>query len=332
MWMLYCFAFLFGLAAAFFYPAQPALIPELLEEDELQTGNVLNMGTAQLAIFVGPVVAGGLIALLDTGRVQTVAGTLHTLGIALAFGIDALSFLVSLVTLWMIRLPTTKKAEGSAEEKEGMFSSIRAGLLHAWNDYAERLLIFFLATIMLLINGPFVVVIPVLSAIRFAGGAAAFGIIMSAFGGGALLGMILAGILPKLPERYIISILLVVISSMGIAWACLGLVTSTLLAALLALAMGTANGYIEIMLITWLQKRTPQHMQGRMMSLAMFVTMGLTPVSTPIAGALVKLNPTLFLLVTGTLAATLSLVAALNFLRHEKNTCEQTTHQDDMVR
>ena len=207
-----------------------------------------------------------------------------------------------------------------------MFSSIRAGLVHAWNDYAVRLLIIFLAAIMLLINGPFFVVIPVLSAARFAGGAAAFGIIMSAFGGGALLGMILAGILPKLPARYTISIILVVISSLGIAWALLGLVTSTLLAALLALVMGTADGYIEIVLITWVQKRTPPEMQGRMMSLAMFVTMGLTPVSTPIAGTLVKVNPTLFLLVTGTLAAVLSLVAALNFLKREKDMTELSTY------
>src|SRR5437588_3396249 len=116
--------------------------------------------------------------------------------------------------------------------------------------------------------------------------AAAFGIIMSAFGCGVLLGMVLAGILRKLPARYSISMILIVISSLGIAWALLGLVTSTLL----ALAMGTAEVYIEIVLITWLQKRTPPQMQGRMMSLEMFVTMGLTPMSTPIARALVIMN------------------------------------------
>ena len=66
-------------------------------------------------------------------------------------------------------------------------------------------------------------------------------------------------------------------------------------------------------------------MQGRMMSLAMFVTMGLTPVSTPIAGALVKLNPTVFLLVTGALAAALSLLAALHFLGCEKDMSEPET-------
>lgn len=67
------------------------------------------------------------------------------------------------------------------------------------------------------------------------------------------------------------------------------------------------------------------------MSLAMFVTMGLTPVSTPIAGALVKLNPTFFLLVTGGLAATLSLVAALYFLAREKDMAELATHQAEYV-
>jgi MFS family permease len=152
MWMLYVFALLFGLAAAFFYPAQPALIPQLVEEEQLQIGNVLNMGTAQLGLFAGLVIAGGLIALLDAGSVQGEAAAAHTLGIAIAFSVDALSFLVSLITLWMMRLPATQGVDEAAEQKEGMFSSIRAGLVHAWNDYPARLLIFFLAAIMLLIN------------------------------------------------------------------------------------------------------------------------------------------------------------------------------------
>jgi len=331
MWMLYGFALLFGLVDAFFYPALPALIPQLLGEEQFQIGNVLIQGTAMLSLFAGPVLAGGLIALLDAGSVQGEAAAAHTLGIAIAFGVDAVSLLASLLTLWMIRIKATKEAGEEAEQKEGMFSFIRAGLVHAWNDYPARLLICFLGAIMLLINGPFVVVIPVLSATRFAGGAAAFGIIMSAYGGGALLGMVLVGALPKLPARYTISTILVVISSMGIAMALLGLVTSTLLAALLALAMGTAIGYGNITMITWVQKRTPPQMLGRMMSLAMFVTIGLTPVSTPIAGALIKLNPTVFLLVTGGLAAALSLLGALNFLGREKDMAEPATQQAGCV-
>jgi MFS family permease len=325
MWMLYGFALIFGLVDAFFYPAQPALIPQLVEKKQLQIGNMLIQGTAQLSLFAGPVIAGVLIALLDAGSVRGGAANMH--GIAIAFGVDALSFLASVVTLWMIRIKATKETGDAAEQKESTLSSIRAGLVHAWNDYPVRLLIFNAAAITLLINGPFAVSIPVLSATRFSGGAAAFGIIMSVFGSGALLGIVLAGVLPKPPSRHIISTVLAVMSSLGIAMALLGLVTSTLFAALLALAMGTASGYVNIMLFTWLQKRTPPEMQGRMMSLAMFVALGLTPVSMPIAGVLIKLNPTLFLLLAGALMTALSLLAALNFLLHEKDMAEPAAQQ-----
>jgi MFS family permease len=132
----------------------------------------------------------------------------------------------------------------------------------------------------------------------FRGVAAAFGTVMSAFSGGALLGMVLSGVLPKPAPRRTLATLLAVMSCQEIALALLGLATSTLLAALLALALGTATGYGSIVLITWVQKRTPPEMRGRMMSLVLFVGAGLTSVSTPIAGALIKLNPTLFLLLT----------------------------------
>ncbi len=67
LWMLYAFALLFGLANAFFFPAQSAIIPKLLGTERLQTGNAIVQGTAQLSVFLGPVLAGTLIALLDGG-------------------------------------------------------------------------------------------------------------------------------------------------------------------------------------------------------------------------------------------------------------------------
>ena len=64
-----------------------------------------------------------------------------------------------------------------------------------------------------------------------------------------------------------------------------------------------------------------------MMSLAMFVAIGLTPVSMPITGVLIKLNPTLFLLFAGALMTAISLLAALNFLVHEKDMKEPVPQQ-----
>src|SRR5262245_3866669 len=52
MWMLYALAFAFGLADAFYFPAQIAIVPQVLSEDQLQAGNTFVQGTAQLSLFL----------------------------------------------------------------------------------------------------------------------------------------------------------------------------------------------------------------------------------------------------------------------------------------
>src|SRR6266545_7137967 len=95
--MLYAFALAFGLADSFYFPGQSAIIPQLLPEDQLQAGNTFVQGTAQLSLFLGPVLAGALIALL--GHAATADSASSTEGIGIAFGIDALSFVASLLCL-----------------------------------------------------------------------------------------------------------------------------------------------------------------------------------------------------------------------------------------
>ncbi len=147
---------------------------------------------------------------------------------------------------------------------------------------------------------------------RFPEGAAAFGIIMSAYGGGTLLGFGLAAALPKPAPRRLGSVMLLVMSAMGIALALLGIAQSTVIGALFGLVMGAANGYVVIQFITWLQGRTPEAMQGRMMSLLMFASVGLVPISMAVSGALIKLNMTATFVGAGGLMVLILALSALN--------------------
>src|SRR4029078_612333 len=104
---------------------------------------------------------------------------------------------------------------------------------------------------------------------RLAEGAAAFGIIMSAFGGGALLGIVVSNVLPLKPQ-HMGTLLLLIISFLGVGIALMPLFTSTAIIAVIALVMGVTNGYTTITLFTWLQKRIPQELMGRVMSLLIF--------------------------------------------------------------
>ena len=315
LWMLYVFALVFGLMDAFFFPAQNAIVPRLIDKEFLQAGNALIQGTAQLSMFVGPVLAGTLIALLN-GQNAQLAGTAPSVadlqGIGIAFGFDAFTFLVSTITVCMIRTRGVMDQADGANGESDMVSSIRDGLLAVWNDPPLRISFSVVAALNLLVAGPFMVGIPVLAASRFVERAAAYGVITSAYGGGSLIGTVLAGMLAAPKPQHFGQRLMLVASTMGLGLALLGLTSSTVIAALVSLVMGLANGYVVILFITWLQKRTPQALMGRMMSVLMFAAVGLIPVSTALAGALIELNATLLFVVAGALLTAIALLAGLN--------------------
>jgi len=80
------------------------------------------------------------------------------------------------------------------------------------------------------------------------------------------------------------------ISSLGIGLILMPLSSSTAVVALICLINGAANGYVNISFATWLQKRVPKDLMGRVMSLVMFAAMGLIPVSVALSGALLDVN------------------------------------------
>jgi MFS family permease len=304
LWMLYALALLFGLADAFFFPAQTSIVPQLVDKEQLQQGNAIIQGTAQLSLLVGPVLAGVTISLLDRGTPHS------TSGIALAFALDALSFIASITMLGLMRIENATAHTEKADS--GVIASIREGLLYVWNETTLKIVFPIVMGLNVLINGPFAVGIPVVARTRFSEGAVAFGLIMSVFGGGALLGTVLAGVLPKPSNKQLGTVSLSILSLMGIGLAVIGLAPTMYIAATAAVVMGTANGYANIMLITWLQQKVAPEMTGRIMSLVMFAAIGLNPVSTALAGALIGLNTGILLIGAGSLMTLFTLSAAFS--------------------
>ena len=124
-----------------------------------------------------------------------------------------------------------------------------------WHDPALRAIFGLLLGVNLLIVGPFTVGIPLLSEDRLQG-AAAFGIIMSAQGGGSLAGILLAGVLPPPPPRLFGTVLGLMCIAMGVVFSLIAVAPSLLVVTALSAVMGLINGYIALLFITWLQ-RTP---------------------------------------------------------------------------
>jgi MFS family permease len=139
----------------------------------------------------------------------------------------------------------------------------------------------------LLFIGPVAVGIPALAATRFPQGAAALGAVVSALGAGSLIGAVLSGALR--PQKVGFAALgAAVVAGLGLA--SLGLVTNLPLAAAIGLLIGIGLGYANVLLISSLQKQISPELRGRVMSLMLLGSMGASPLSNAVAGAVVDLN------------------------------------------
>ncbi|MFC1874919.1 MFS transporter [Chloroflexota bacterium] len=291
LWHLYLLSITFGIADSFFHPAFNALIPRVVDKDKLEAGNAILRGTHELSFLIGSAPAGLLIS---------------GVGMDLAFGIDSVSFVLAAIFLSMMTSTKGKTVlsvnEFHVSKKpirlKNIISDIREGFKYTLNKPAFRALILAIAVIDFCFAGPIDIGLAWLSDNRFIGGATAFGIILSSFGGGAVIGTIIAGTV-KLKKR---GLLLALIGAfLGIGLGILGIAPNVLAAVILSVPMGVGVGIFNIVLISWFQKEAPSRMIGRVMSLVMFASVGVMPFSFAISGMLVDIHAPIMFAVAGSL-------------------------------
>lgn len=276
---VYAIALGIGVATAFAYPAGSALLPQLVAPTQLASANAFFMSVRQLSLFVGPALAGVVIA-THAGH-----GRGEARGLGLAFVIDAASFLASLASLWLIRTAANQQPRPTGH---GVLADVIAGVRQVWADPPLRAFMLYAAVVTAFVGGPIQVGLPVLANSRMDLGAASLGILMTANGGGMLVGGFLSRTVARAIRGRLGALVLCMDASAGLALATLALVYSTAHGAALLAGVGVLAGIAQIAIVTWIQQRVPPAMMGRTMSLLMFIFMGIGPVSAAVAGSLLK--------------------------------------------
>src|SRR5471032_2700946 len=278
LYVLYALALGLGLAQAFGIPSGTSIMPQAIAPEHLEGANGMLMGMRQLTMLAGPLLAAALIALAGDGGGAVANGR----GLALAFGCDCASFLLSAWTLSRVAglTPVAHPASG----QQGVLRSIGAGLKMVWDDHPLRTCFIYWGVVSLFIGGAMQVALPVLANERLHG-ATALGLLMAAHGCGTLLGMALAaigGARLRLPSFG--ATILLIDGLAGVLIAPLGAIDALWQGGLLLLTVGVLAGFMQIAVFTWIQRRVPRHMMGRAMSIFMFIFMGLAPLSAAAAG------------------------------------------------
>jgi len=266
VWELTSIGILFGIADAFFGPASGSILPCLVDEADLPRANALVGVSEQAAGFVGPVLAGALLAATSPW-------------LALAF--NATTFLIAALTI--LTAPKTEQSNARRPSITTLLAQMRDGIAYAARNAEVRIVLLLVTAATLSYSGLFAVGLPTLAR-RLNGGSLALGVMVSAWGLGQLLGAIGASI-TGLPCRWGPLIIAMTLTE-GTCFAVLGLLPHYLLAAALLALLGIGVAYsTDVALPTFIQTRTPRPMLGRINSVIALPRFAAEPVSISAMGA-----------------------------------------------
>ncbi len=256
-----------GCMAALGFPAYQAILPDLVDRDDLLGASSLSMAQYNLGRIVGPVLAGAVL----------VVGSYTW-----AFALNAASYAAVMVALFMVRFQPPAPGAGEAEPG-GLWARIVAGARGARAEPGCWAAIVTIAVTALLLS-PFIALIPAVAAKLFDGGEGATSLLIGAQGVGAVAGALsLASLARRFGHRRVLTVHLIVLPFLLAAYA-----AAPTLAAAAVVLVAVGAGYVGVLsgLGTVVQLRAPEVLRARILSLYM-VALGIVyPLGAVLHGTL----------------------------------------------
>jgi MFS family permease len=260
VWVLAALVFLVGGGEAFFRPAYGALVPGVVPADRRPAANALTSVSLRTAAVVGPGVGAALVTLV---------------GVRTAFFVDALTFLISLLTLLRLKEPSYEPAPSHS-----MLADIREGFTEVWRQRWATAVLGVAALQLMLAVAPGIVLLPIIGRREF-GGDAVYGTALSLFSLGGVIGAMaamrfrprhpgLVGVLGLLPYALVPASLLTPFAPWWI-FAC----------------HFVAGLCLEPFIVYWtsaLQRAFPAHQLARVTSIDWLCSFALMPVGLALVG------------------------------------------------
>jgi MFS family permease len=260
LWMVYLLVAMLGLVNIFDLPARQTFISELVPTAQLRNAVTLNSVTVNMARIFGGALAGLIVA---------------TLGLALCFELNALSFAAVLITLALMSRSEIRASKPQQRER----GQIRAGLRYVASS-PDLLIPLVMIGVIGALAWEFQISLPLLAKNTFHGGAGTYGAMASVMGAGAVLGGLVSASRSHIP----LTGLAVAAVGWGVAITAAALAPSLLVEYVMLIFVGYGSVTFNSLAKSALQLTSPPHMRGRVMALWALAWQGSTPIGGPIIG------------------------------------------------
>lgn len=267
VWEVLCLSFLSGLAQAFGGPAYQALVPMLVDREDLPNAIALQSIQFNVARMIGPMVGGLALA---------------RLGNAWCFGLNALSFLAPIISLSIIRLHFLPQ-----KTEKSILQDMKIGISFVRRQHAMEALIV-LAFCMTALGIPLLTFLPVYARDIFHdSGSGKLTIFLSCSGAGSIIGALTVAGLGNIRRKGMVA--LATLTLLGVWIAVFAVSTSFPLSCAIIFLAGASLMVVFAMVNSLVQLITTNEMRGRVMSVYNFAFRGGMPFGNLFTGQLVHM-------------------------------------------
>jgi predicted MFS family arabinose efflux permease len=263
IWHILALSFVVGLAQAFGGPAYQALIPMLVDRDDLPNAIALNSMQFNVARVLGPMFGG--FALVK-------------LGAAWCFALNGVSFVAVIMTLLAIQsgfVPSKTMESAVASMKQGLSFVRKQGTMEA---------LIALAFCMTALALPMITFLPVFAKNVFAGGPTTFTILLACSGAGSVTGALIVAALGNIRKKGLFALLMLIALGLGITG--FSVSRSLVLSCVLLFFSGVSLISVFTMVSSLVQLITVNEMRGRVMSVYNVAFRGGMPIGNLATGYL----------------------------------------------
>lgn len=266
VWHILCLSLISGLAQAFGGPAYQALIPTLVDREDMPNAIALNSIQFNMAVTIGPALAGQALA---------------KLGEKWCFGLNAISFVAPIISLLIIsdRFVPTKTTES-------ILFSLKEGIKYVRRQNAMEALTV-LAFCMTALSMPMRTYIPVFVKDIFQRGPETYGNLLSLMGVGSIIGSLTVAGLGNIRNKGRVALAMLV--CLGAAIAGFSLSRSLPLSYVMLLFVGASMMVVFATVTSLVQLITTNEMRGRVMSVYNCAFRGGMPMGNLLTGWLVPM-------------------------------------------
>lgn len=254
--------FLSGITSSLGFPSYQALLPDLVPPDDLPGAIGLSSAQWNLGRVIGPLLAGVVI---------------HFGSLAWALGVNTLSFLAVVAVLIVLTLPAPHP-----DGHERLLAAIRSGVLYAWREPGQRIVLESMALVTFL-AAPFIALVPAMSIKVLDAGAFGTSVLVTAQGVGAVaMGLSMGNLGRRYGQRRVLVAMLAGLVPALVAYAYAPILPLSALAlfAVGALYLGVFSSFTTIT-----QMRAPQRLRGRVISVNLVLLGTSYPIGAVLQGA-----------------------------------------------